>query len=152
MIKIEPIDICDKEIQLSIEALMEFHFEEVYHEKATLRLSPNWELFEKYKELNMLIAYGAFYNDVLVGYIGLVVVPQPHYRGSFVAVSDTIFLHKDFRDGSAGIRLMNTARDKAKEVGAMEVHWAAKPDSQLDALLKRRKNTKIRDYIYREVL
>lgn len=150
MITIADIDVSDVNVQISIEALMNDHFEEVYNSSQKTTLQPNWELYTSLKKEGSLISMGAFYKDVLVGYIGLVLIEPPHYMGSIVAISDTIFLHREFRDGSAGIRMMNTARNKAKEKGAKEVQWAAKPNSALLYILNKRKNTKVRDIIYSE--
>lgn len=136
---IKEIFLQDNTIITSIESLMYEHFNEVSKSKLTLNV--NWELYKTLQEKSILIALGAFEDDLLVGYAALVVTEPPHYMGHKIAVSDTIFVHKNFRKSTHGLKLISIAEKLAKERGALEVHWYSKPDSNLDKLFEKKKYT-----------
>ena len=147
MIKITPIDVSLKEIQISIEALMYEHFDEVSSPEMREKLCPDWEKYIVLQQLGKLIAFGAFQEEVLVGYVALLLSESLHYKGTVVAISDTIFLTKEFRNSSAGIRLMKEAEKEAAIRKAEYVCWYSKENSSLENIC-RKKNYRIRDIIF----
>lgn len=60
---------------------------------------------------------GAFFNDVFIGYIIALSPILPHYSVK-VAVSESFFVLKEFRNTGAGLKLLREAEKQTSEVGA----------------------------------
>lgn len=151
MIEIKEIDVSEEDIQIGIEALMYEHFDETSSPESRDKLKLDWKKYIQIQEVGNLILLGAFSEGILVGYVCLILAEPLHYMKTIVAVSDTIFLAKEFRQSSAGIRLIKEAEEEAKNRGAFSVCWYAKENSSLEKIF-RKKNYKVRDIIFTKEL
>ena len=96
---------------------------------------PDREYYER------LEAAGALFPAVMkddkgnaVGFVVLLAVSLPHFKGKLMANVESIFLTKSHRKGTAGLRLIQWARKKAASLGAIGVYLSAPVDSRLETL------------------
>lgn len=145
MFYIKEIDMGLEKTQVDIESLMYDHFREVTTGDES-KLLPNWEVYKSLQEKKQLVALGGFYNDVMIGYVILLVISPLHYKTTTIAVSDTIFVDKSFRNSTLGLRFIKESEQKAKILGATKVNWYVKENSNLETLFEKKKY-KVRDII-----
>ena len=144
---VKEIDLSSIEVQGQIESLMYEHFNEV-NSSEKKQLSIDWNGYSSLQSINRFVAVGAFVEDTLVGYCGLFVLSPMHYSKDTIGISDTIFLIKELRNSTLGLKLINKSKQLVKELGATEINWYVKPESSLEGIMKRR--GKLRDLIYKE--
>ena len=74
--------------------------------------------------------FGAYVDDKLVGFIGVLVTRVPHYS---VAISSTesFFVSAAYRKGGTGLKLLRTAEQCAKEQGAVILYCNAPEGGRL---------------------
>lgn len=82
------------------------------------KTTPNKELYQRLWTAGALRCGIAFdEKGVIVGGVYVYFYEVPHYAGSRVASLESIFLLARERKGMAGLRLVNWAKEKAKEQG-----------------------------------
>lgn len=128
-------------------ALLDAHHDET--EPHFGRPEPRWSSYRQIESMGMLLAFGAFDGDEMVGYALAYVLPHMHYPWSY-GNHDALFLRKDCRRGSLGGRLMRALSAAAKERGAACMFWHAKPGTPFEQLVAR--GAKVEETVYREDL
>lgn len=106
--------------------LLRDHYDELTLHKDVVQLDPDWRLYEALHRDQMLRIYTARDDDVLVGYAIFFVNYHPHYRQLLRAVNDVLFLAKDYRHGSTGLRLVAFADQALVDLGVQRIHWHLK--------------------------
>ena len=86
--------------------LLKEHHEELGVHKAEIPLDPDFDGYRALEECGRLRAFTARADGRLVGYITYVLGPALHYRSSYHAVEDLIFLEPEHRRGGLGSRLL----------------------------------------------
>lgn len=119
-----------------IEPLLPKHYDEVADKSYKLR--PDMNVYRTCASDGRLLMLLAFHNDACIGYSVTVLTPHLHYRDSFIAYNDVLFVLPEYRSTSAGGRLMKATRELAKFRKAVKLQWHAKPDTDLDRVLKKR--------------
>lgn len=110
----------------------------------------NADIYQAMYDSNMLICLGVFDGDSVVGYSIAFIYRHLHYAIQ-VAQTDALFLAKNYRKGSLGLRLMRETEQAAKAAGCKRMIWTAKPNSTLHNVLER-KGYALGDLLYfREV-
>jgi GNAT superfamily N-acetyltransferase len=86
-------------------ALMETHYAEVAHHPD---IPPGCDeaKYRQAEKLNILRIFTIRVSGVLVGYAIFTAGFSLHYKSSFQARQDTLFLHPDYRQGSLGYRFL----------------------------------------------
>lgn len=128
--------------------LVRAHYEEV--SSAARPLAVDWLKYQSLESAGLLVGLGAFADDELVGYSATIVDRHIHYD-LVTAYNAALFVHPDHRATPLGLKLMRATKDAARERGANLMLWHAKPDSQLNTLLTR-KRLKVQDIVYQESL
>jgi GNAT superfamily N-acetyltransferase len=118
--------------------LLREHWDEVALNKHLMVLNPDWEQYQKMCDAGVLLSLAAYDNGELVGYSINVVTNHPHYKHLMVLRNDLLFVSKQYRNSSIGMRLMSETEEKAKSRGVKLVLWHAKQGTALDYLLSRR--------------
>lgn len=97
---------------------------------------PTLEWYQRMEDAGLFQCCAAFDADRLVGIVTVVVTLYPHF-GKLVGSVESIWLHKDYRKGVAGLRLINEAKRVAKDMGAVGVYFGARDGSRLARLYER---------------
>lgn len=116
-------------------------FKEYEEESAIDGLPPiaaKKELYFHIESLGALNIFGAFLDNVLVGFVTVLSPIVPHY-GIVVAVAESFFVAKQYRKTGAGLRLMRAAEDRAKEIGSPGILFSAPFGGQLSDVLAKKK-------------
>ena len=92
-------------------------------------------LYSQLEQMGRLHAFSATIGDTLVGFISLLVSPLPHYDGIPVAVGESFFVAAEHRKSGAGLRLMNAAENRARELGCPGILISAPFGGRLFELL-----------------
>lgn len=124
------------------------HYEEVSSKERIL--SVDWCRYQALEAADKLFALAACEDGEPVGYSVNLVDRTIHYE-LVSCYNSALFVHPDYRVTPLGLRLMAETKRAAAERGATLMLWHAKPGSQLDKLLTR-KRLKVQDIVYQEQL
>lgn len=145
--EIKVVNVNSSFIISSIEELMIEHFNEVNATEKIENLIIDWEKYIFLQQKGLLIPIGVFKDDKMIGYSCMHITESLHYKNKIVALSDAIFIKKDFRKSSVGLRLIKETEKICFSVGVKEIHWYVKPNSALQKIFDLKKYT-IRDIVY----
>ena len=101
-----------------IEPLLKEDWDEIEHQKTKRVLNPDWDVYTNLEALGILKIFTARSSGVLVGYVSCFLLPDIHSKGVVSANFEIIFVTKEFRKGSVGIRLLQFAEACVQEDGA----------------------------------
>lgn len=118
-------------------ALLIEHREELATDKALMVLKPAEAQYLAIEASGCLMVLGAYRGTRLIGYSVNLVTPNLHYSDLTQCQNDVLFLTKDERKGSAGLRLIRKTHELAIDRGARIMLWHAKPGTNLDKLMPR---------------
>ena len=96
---------CCDTVQSEIDSLAAQHYAEVAHHP---EIPPGCD-YERYRHaeaLGFLRIYTVRVNAMLVGYCIMTVGFSLHYKSSYQARQDTLFVHPDYRQGLTGYRFL----------------------------------------------
>ena len=127
------------QVREDIIPLIESHWEEVATNKDHIKLNPDWDAYEKLEESGMLTIFTARCSDKLIGYFVVILTKSIHYKDHLFASNDILYLHKDYRKGFAGIRLIKFAEKYLKEDGVSVLTINTKVHKPFDKVLERLK-------------
>lgn len=99
-------------------------------------INVQFELYRKMEEVGALHTLGAFRGNTMVGFISFLVSVLPHY-GAFTATSESFFVAQSERAGGTGLRLLQAAEDKARELGAVGLLVSSPAGGRLAKVLPR---------------
>lgn len=109
------------------------------------------ERYKQFEALGILVIVGAFDGDRVVGYSLASVLPHPFNPDVVFCNSDVLFLSKEYRNTSAGARLMAETKREAKRRGANKVFWHARGNTEFASVLRKR-NLHLADEVFMEDL
>jgi len=102
--------------------LLEMHYHEIALNKDKIKLNPDWEAYEALEDSNQLRIFTVRDDGKLVGYSSFIVMPMLHNKGYAQAVSDTVYLHPEYRKGYTGVNLLKFSEKCLKEDGVTNIH------------------------------
>jgi GNAT superfamily N-acetyltransferase len=79
--------------------------------------SAKLEMYHQLENLGALQVFGAFFDNALIGLVTVLVTILPHC-GVMMAVTESLFVFREFRGTGAGLKLIRVAEDNAKERGS----------------------------------
>lgn len=94
---------------------------------------------ETYKHLEStgaIYPIGAFIGGKLIGFVTVLSPVLPHYNVC-VAVAESFFVSKEHRGSGAGLKLLHSAQERTKEVGACGLLVSAPMGGDLAEVLPR---------------
>lgn len=121
-----------------IEALMMAHWDEVECDARSGKPNPQWGQYEYFEDQDLLIAYAAYDNGVMIGYCMVLVAEHLHY-GWLYGQHDVLYLAPEYRSSSVGLRLKGECEKRLMERKARFVIWHAKPGSTFAKILQKSK-------------
>lgn len=119
-----------------IEALMIDHWKETELTVSSGKPDPQWHMYEAMEAEDMVIAYGAYENGEMIGYVVMFICPHIHY-GWLYGQHDVLYVKPGYRESSAGLKMIRLAEQSAKERGAHRVFWHAKKNSVFASVMQK---------------
>ncbi len=124
-------------VKPEIQSLLALHYEELTLHKDLVKLDVDWHYYRTMEASGKLLVLTARCAEALVGYAVFVLcVSHPHYRDLSVASNDVLFLHKDFRKGFSGVRLIKESEKILAKCGYQKILWHVKQGTPTGDLLK----------------
>lgn len=133
------------------EALGREHYEEIALNKRVMVYAPDITKYKALEAAGALLNLGMFDGDQLVGYSVNILHQHLHYKDLLVANNDMLFVSKDNRLGTAGLKLIRATTKACRERGAQLMLWHAKQNTPLAALLPKI-GCGVQDILFSEVL
>jgi len=125
------------QVENDILALLDLHYKEIALNQDKIKLNPDWDVYRALEEQGKLKIFTARDGSTLVGYFVVVVGVNMHYKDHTFACNDIIYLHKDYRRGFAGIKLIKFAKKCLTEDGVSVLTINTKVHQPFDKLLDR---------------
>jgi GNAT superfamily N-acetyltransferase len=123
-----------------IEQLLERHWQEVAFYK-DVPLEPDWELYQVTESIGRLRIFTARIAGEFVGYAAFLLNRNAHYKSSWQAAQDVIFVVPEHRNGRLGAHLVLFAerhlRLETPPVQVVYQHSKASSELDIGPLLKR---------------
>lgn len=110
------------------------HWDELAKYK-DIRLDPDWDVYMKAQSIGALIIYTARIEGELVGYACFFAKSSLHYRQSYEAQSDVIFIDPARR--GFGKSFVRWCREQLRARGVKVLRWAVKAAYNWGAMLER---------------
>ena len=104
-------------IKDEVKDLIAHHWDDVALNKDYIKLNPDWDAYARLEKSQSLRIYTARENEVLVGYLVVLVNRSLHYKDHLFANNDVVFVHKDYRKGLSGAKLIKYAEKDLKDLG-----------------------------------
>ena len=127
------------QVRSDAEPLIKLHWDEIALNQDKIKLNPDWEAYQKLEDDNRLKIFTARKSKQLVGYFVVLLGTNIHYKDHVFASNDIIYLHKDYRKGFAGVRLIKFAEKCLKDDGVSVLLINTKIHRPFDKLLERLK-------------
>lgn len=121
-----------------VEPLLQEHYNEIALHKDRIKLAPDWNEYMLMEERGGLVIFTARNEQkALIGYSAFFVYWHPHYRDTKVASNDVLFLRKEHRKGTTGIRLIRYCEEWLREMQIDKLVWHVKQSNDFTPILKR---------------
>lgn len=125
------------DVKDEVVALIQDHFDEVYPAREVFSLDMDWDLYAKLENLGLVKIFTARDGDALVGYLWVIISPNLHSKGTYVASDDGFFVAKDYRGISVAKNLIKFTEACLKEDGFKVFHITGTEEKPIDPLMKR---------------
>ena len=102
------------------------------------KFKPDWNAYIAMENVGAFHLIGVFVEDVIVGFISVMVTVMPHYSVP-VAVTESFYVLPEYRKGGNGVKLLKEAEAYAVSKGAEGLLVSAPYSGDLDRYLS---NTK----------
>lgn len=119
-----------------VQPLFKQHYDEVQVNKA-IKLDPDVNAYKKMNELNMIETHTVRHDGVLVGYSFFILSPHLHYKSSFTAVNDLLYISPEFRKGWLGYRFIKFVISQVKKRKPQRILFHVKPHVDFGRVLIR---------------
>lgn len=96
--------------------LLQEHFAEISH-YPDIPLDPEIDAYNEIEEKGALRCYTARLDGALIGYAVFFLRNNLHYRSSYQAVQDVLFVRKEHRQGRVGLGLIRHTERELKSEG-----------------------------------
>lgn len=101
-----------------------------------MRGAPNPDEYIAAEKAGAFIPVGVFDGGRIVGGVNIMIHRIPHYQEVLASV-ESIFLAKEFRHGTAGLRLLREAEKVARDAGAQVLMVGTRCGSRFEELCRR---------------
>ena len=127
------------QVEDDIKYLIELHWDEIALNKDKIKLNPDWDAYRNLEEQGKLKIFTARNEGELVGYFVVILGYNIHYKDHLFAQNDIIYMHKDYRKGFAGIRLIKFAEKCLRDDDVSVLTINTKTHQPFDKVLERLK-------------
>lgn len=130
MTEIRKVTVAEYYAEPNIAELWELYAEES-KTKGLPPHNPQRHMYEAMESMNMLHTWGAYDDGRLIGFVALLVNTVPHY-GLPIGTLESFFVHRYYRKGGTGAKLLQAAEAHAKELGAFAMFVSAPTGGKLE--------------------
>lgn len=121
-----------------IATLVNTHFEEAGLDREAVPLDVDWERYIALSNAGEVLTVTARINGQMVGYFIALITPNLHYKSSTIALTDSFFILKEYREGMTGVRLFKyTIKVLKEDIGVDRFHIGCKLHIDMDKIFKR---------------
>lgn len=110
-------------------------------------IDPQWAMYERMESAGVAVLLAAFSDDVLVGFLVLIVSVVPHF-GRAIASTESIYVAPEHRKSGAGMRLLHEAESIARGTDAVGLYVSAPHGSQLAEVLDKHKSYRETNHLF----
>jgi GNAT superfamily N-acetyltransferase len=132
MIEFKPVDFRTVEHNFN---LIHDHWKEVTNDNRELR--PYWDAFHALEDAKMLRCYAAKTEHRIVGYTVFIIQRDMHAADTMVGYNDAVYLSREFRRNSLGVKFLQYCEDELRKEGMDVVMWHVKPSVDYSGTLER---------------
>lgn len=118
-------------------ALLSEHRDELATNKTLMVLKPDILKYKTFEDKGLLFALALYDGDNIVGYSVNVVMQLLHYSDTTFVQNDVLFIKKEYRRGSWGLKLIHETERLAKRRGGKLMMWHGKKDTVFNNLMPR---------------
>jgi GNAT superfamily N-acetyltransferase len=101
-------------------------------------LNIDFPRYQSLQDAGAVIAIAAFDGYKIVGYSTAVISGHLYNPAAVCCASDALFVRKEYRNGSTGLRLIRATEKLASERGARMMLWHTRAGTSLAKILKKR--------------
>ena len=141
MITYDVEDFCS--IANELKELIKFHWLEIAENKDKIPLAPNWEVYAKLNNAELLHTITARDENKLIGYAIFTVQPHLHYNTSLTAQDDVFYILPEYRNNNAGINIFIFAEEFLRSLGVERIYLHCKVKHDLTKLFEKLDYTKV---------
>ena len=127
--------ISNEESKSQFEDLLKLQWLEVDHRRKSSDLDVDFDKYIKMGELGIHFIVVAYTNESLVGYNSIFISPSAHTK-ELTSLTDTIFIHKDYRKLGVGSKMIALAECESVERGAKHMMVTFKNDHPHPEIVK----------------
>jgi hypothetical protein len=124
-------------IQDELNPLLKLHWKEIARNTDKIKLNVDWSAYKTVEDAGMLHTVTARADGVLIGYIVSMVAPNFHYCDWIMAHCDVLFMHPDYRGGSAFIKMLKFTEAALKKKDVVNFYVHMKLSHDFGSLLER---------------
>lgn len=110
-------------------------------------VSADMDTYRDFEARGAMYAIGAFAPE-LVGVATVLIYGLPHYAGRRIASMESLFVLPSARRNGTGMRLLQAAKDLARDFGAPGLLVSAPVGSRLDKVLQRTADCRETNHIF----
>lgn len=140
---VEKLDSCLEELK----PLLNEHWEEIAWYKDKISYVPSYDKYYALEDAGVLHIVIARDEGKIIGYYVSMVNYSLHYMNTKFAVNDILFIHPDYRGGSAAYRMFKFAFKELKKIGVDCITIHMKTDFPFDRLCESL-GMKKQEYLY----
>jgi GNAT superfamily N-acetyltransferase len=118
-----------------LEVLHKAHWEESETSYRGAPFGPQYDLFKRYFEWDMLQIWGAYSGERMVGHVSIYTLTSAH-TGEKIAQEDALYVLPGHRKGS-GAALLRRALSDLRAEGVKELWATTRPETRVGLLLRR---------------
>lgn len=122
-------------IRAEVEPLLQQHYEEIALFKDKVKLSPDVDKYLAQEKAGILCVITARKDGKLVGYHASFLIRHLHYD-MLIALTDIFFISKEYRNGTAGIRLFQFFEQEMRRRGVKEIVAGCKVKHDLSRMFE----------------
>ena len=113
------------------------NYDELGQLQDVVPLDVDWDGMFYHESRGALLSFALRADDKMIGYAIFLLTPTLHSKSTVHAISDVIFIAKEYRQGLVGLKFIDYCEDYAKQCGAKVSHLVMKADPRLARILER---------------
>lgn len=123
------------QVEGEVKPLLDAHWNEIALNQDKIKLNPDWDAYRDLEVQGKLKIFTTRCDSNLIGYFVVIVGHNIHYKDHLFANNDIIYIHKDYRKGFTGVKLIKFAEKCLKEDGVSVLTINTKVHQPFDKLL-----------------